>query len=302
MKLSDVGEIGFIKRAAARFKYDGTVVKGTGDDAAVLKYTKDKYLLLTCDLTVEDVHFDGKAAPEDIGWKALCRNISDIAAMGGVPKHALVAMAAKPGSSVRFLDGIVRGMARAARIFGVNIVGGDMSRSEKLVIDVSLTGEVEKKNLVLRSGAKPGDVVFVTGGVGGSLKGKHLSFMPRLREARELVRRFKLSSMIDVSDGLEIDMWRTLQASSVGCRLYQTAIPLSKDADSFESAIQDGEDFELLFTMRPAEARRFLNASGLKTKTPVTMIGEIRQKSDGFRLVAESGKERTLDAQGFRHF
>lgn len=303
MKLKDIGEIGLIKRFADKIRCDRSVVKGIGDDAAVLKWTRGKYLLYTCDMTVEDVHFRLKdATPFRIGWKALGRNISDIASMGGIPRYALVSAALRLGLPASFADGLYKGIRDCARMFGVNIVGGDTARSERIVLDISLIGEVEKSNLTLRNGAKPGDVVLVTGSIGGSLKGKHLDFIPRLKEARELVKRFRINSMIDVSDGLVLDLWRILDASKVGATLFQNAIPLSKDADSFENAISDGEDFELLFTMSVKEARRFFRTYLRKMKTPVTLIGEIVYSKNGYRLSCNDGKLRKLDPKGYVHF
>lgn len=303
VKLKDVGEVSLIKSFAKTMRLDRSVVKGSGDDAAVIKWTRDKYLLLTCDMVIEDVHFKlSGASPFDIGWKAMARNISDIAAMGGRPRYALVSVAIDPEKPVRFARELVKGMNAAASRFDVNIVGGDMSRSKKLVIDVSLAGEVERRNVVLRRGAKPKDVILVTGTIGGSGKGKHLNFIPRVKEARGIVTRFRLSSMIDISDGLVIDLWRILDQSRVGARLYQNAIPLSKNAGSFRKAVSEGEDFELLFTMSIGEARRFFKTYLGRMKTPVTLIGEITDRKDGYKLINENGKVEKLGPSGYVHF
>ena len=303
MRLKDVGEIGLIKGFARTMKLDRSVIKGSGDDAAVIKWTRDKYLLFTCDMIVEDVHFKLPAAlPFDIGWKAMARNISDIAAMGGLPRYALVSMAIDPKEPVRFAREFVKGLNAAASRFKVNIVGGDISRSKKLVADISLIGEVEKKNVVLRSGARPGDLILVTGAIGGSGKGRHLNFTPRVREAREIVTRFKLNSMIDISDGLIIDLWRVLDQSRVGATLYQNAIPLSKEAGPFKKAVSEGEDFELLFTMGTNEARRFFKTYLGKMKTPVTLIGEITGRKSGYKLINAKGKIEKLGSRGYVHF
>ncbi len=200
------------------------------------------------------------------------------------------------------MDNLYKGMRRLANKFGVNIIGGDTARSQKLVIDVSLIGEVEKKNLTRRSGAKAGDVILATGAFGGSIKGKHLDFIPRLKEARLLVRNFKVNSMIDVSDGLVLDLWRILDASWVGARIYENAIPLSKETVSFEKAISDGEDFELLFTMNIRQAKRLFKTMLAKMKTPVTLIGEVVNKKYGYRLVRSNGKEVLLKPKGYLHF
>ena len=303
MKIKDLGEIGLIKRIARNLRYDKSVIKGIGDDTAVIKWTRDKYLLFTCDMLVEDVHFRRmKATPYQIGWKALGRNLSDVAAMGGVGRYAVVSVGLDPYASVSLADGIWKGLNAIAKRFGVSIVGGDTVRSRKLIIDVSLIGEVRKKYLVLRSGAKPGDAIFVTGSLGGSIKRKHLSFTPRIKEAGYLVRNFKINSMIDISDGLALDLWRILNASKAGARIHERLIPVSKKADSFDRAITDGEDFELLFTLSAKEAKRFFKTALAKMDTRVTLIGEITGKKDGCILVRKNGKREQVGAKGYLHF
>lgn len=303
MKVKDIGEMRLIERIARNIKDDKSVVKGIGDDTAVLRWTKDKYLLFTSDILVEDVHFRRRSAtPYQIGWKALARNVSDIAAMGGVPRYALVSIALDPGLPVSFIDGIYKGIQTLAEKFSLNIVGGDTSSSRDIVVDISLIGEVERENLVLRSGARKGDLILMTGSVGGSVKGRHLNFIPRLSESRRLVEGFKINSMIDISDGLVLDLLRILDASRVGGRIYQNLIPLAREADSFENAIIEGEDFELLFTMSIKEARRFFKTTLAKMRTPVTLIGEITDKKYGNRLIGPDGGEKKLKRKGYLHF
>ncbi len=303
MKIKDLGEIGLIKRFAGKIKCDRSVIKGSGDDAAVIKWTKDKYLLFTCDMLVEDVHFKlKKATPREIGHKALARNISDIAAMGGVPRYAVVSMGLDPDLPAGLVEKIVDGMIRLANRYKINIVGGDVTRSRKLVIDVSLIGEVEKRNLLLRSGARAGDMILVTGVIGGSVRRKHLNFTPRVRESRALVSNFKINSMIDISDGLGLDLWRILRASKVGARIHESLIPVSRDAVSFEKAICDGEDFELLFTMNAKEARRLLKIGSARIGASVTVIGEITDKRYGYALVRKDGEKMALGPKGYLHF
>jgi thiamine-monophosphate kinase len=254
-------------------------------------------------MTIEGVHFDlRKATPFQVGWKALGRNISDIGAMGGVPKYAVVSLAINPEQKLSVADGICKGLKSIADRFGVNIVGGDMAGSKNIVIDVSLIGEVEKKKLTLRSGAKIGDVILVTGSLGRSIKGKHLNFIPRVNEAREILKKFKINSMIDISDGLALDLKRILEASRVGACVYESAIPLSKDAISVNNALYDGEDYELLFTMSVKEARRFYRTTLSGIETPVSLIGEITAKKDGYKIIRESGKEEDVKIKGYLHF
>lgn len=303
MKIKDLSEIDLIRRLSKNFRLDKTVIFGPGDDTAVIRWTKYKYLLYACDMTIEGVHFDlRKATPFQAGWKALGRNISDIAAMGGVPKYAVVSLAIDPNQKLSVADGICKGLKSIADRFGVNIVGGDMAKSKNIVIDVSLIGEVEKKKLVLRSGAKTGDIIMVTGVFGRSIKEKHLNFIPRVNEAREILKKFKINSMIDISDGLALDLKRMLKASKVGACVYENAIPLSKNAVSVNNALYDGEDYELLFTMSAKEAKRFYRTTLNKMKTPVFVIGEITTKKDGYRIIGEDGKESRMKIEGYLHF
>lgn len=308
MKIRDIGEIKLIERISRGIRLDTSVIKGIGDDTAVIAWpgpikTNGKYLLYTCDMLVEGVHFTrSRATPFQIGWKAIARNLSDIASMGGVGRYAVISIGVDPKENISFIDGIYKGIKAACGKFKVNIVGGDMSKSKKTVIDISLIGEVEKRKLVTRSGAKEGDLIFVTGSFGGSIKRKHLNFTPRIDEARQLVNNFKINSMIDVTDGLVLDLSRILKASRAGARIHQNLIPLSEDAGSFDSAITDGEDFELLFTMSINEARRFFKAGFAKMKTPVTLIGEITGKRDGFILVMDDARKKKLKPKGYLHF
>ncbi len=161
-----------------------------------------------------------------------------------------------------------------------------------------MLGVVEKNNLVLRSGAKVGDVIFVTGKLGGSIRGKHLKFTPRLKESRFLVKNFKVNSMIDISDGLAQDLGHILEESSKGAVIYAELIPVSRQARNLNDALSSGEDFELLFTMPFKEAKR-LHKRGL---SDFKVIGEIVDKKYGFRLIDRHCKEEAVKPKGFRHF
>ncbi len=309
MRIKDIGEIELIHRLSKNFRLDSSVIKASGDDTAVLKWTKDKYLLFTCDMVMEGVHFStrpsakiGKATPFQIGWKSLGRNISDIAAMGGVPKYAVVSLGIDPALDLRIADGICKGLKDIADRFGVSIVGGDMAESGKIVIDVSLIGHVKKKNLVLRSGAKKGDLILVTGSLGGSIKGKHLDFVPRVKESQKITGNFKVNSMIDISDGLALDLYRVAKASDAGACVYEESIPLSKDASKLEDALYDGEDYELLFTMSAKEAQNLLRSNFSSVGTCISLIGEITDKKYGYKIMRENGREEDLKVKGYLHF
>jgi len=297
-KLSELGEFGLIKRIQKFIKTDASVIKGLGDDCAVLSFDKNRYQLFTCDMLVENTDFTLQDNPYLIGRKAIAVSISDIAACAGLPRYCLVSIGISKNTPLEFIDKLIKGMVNVAGKYNINIVGGDLSCARQFTINVSVLGLVEKKNLVLRSGAKIGDIIFVTGRLGGSILGKHLEFTPRLKEARFLVRNFKVNSLIDISDGLASDLGHILEQSSVGAIIYADLIPLAKEAQGLKDALYMGEDFELLFTLSRQEAKKLL----LKKLTDFHAIGEIRQKIYGLKLVDKQGREKIIKPQGFRHF
>lgn len=300
MKIKDLGEFELIERIAGRIKVSSDILKGIGDDAAVLRYRKDRYLLFTTDMLVEGRHFYRRSGGYLIGKKSLSANVSDIAAMGGVPKCALVSLGVPSGLDVSYIDGLYRGIGDVAGRFKIDLAGGDTVAVQKIIINIALLGEVEKSRLVLRSGAKRGDAVFVTGTIGGSLKGKHLTFTPRLKEARFLTEKFNVHSMIDVSDGLIADLGHILEMSSVGAVIYEKDVPVSKNAKDFNSAIRDGEDFELVFTISEGEERKLMKAWPFKTR--ISRIGEISKRGKGLFLVRKNGREEKVRPEGYTHF
>ena len=302
MKIKDIGEIALIERFRKRIRLDSSVVKGSGDDAAVIRWRKDKYLLFTCDMLIENIHFEKKTAPYQVGRKALAVNISDIAAMGGVPKQAVISLGLPGKMPVGVVDKIFSGMKEAADKFGVNIVGGDVNTSANLCINVALLGEVKKDEFVTRSGAKRGDVIMVTGQLGGSKYGKHLGFTPRVKEARYLVRNFRINSMMDISDGLSSDIFQICRASKVGAVIYESLIPVSQKAKSINNALNDGEDFELLLTLPKRYAGSVIKRFRKNTGTGISAIGKVVPKSKGVNLITRFGKARPLGPGGFSHF
>ena len=299
MKLKSLGEFNLINRIASRVKVSKDVIKGIGDDTAVLKYTKDKYLLYTCDMLLEGRHFLSKIDGHLVGKKSLSVNISDIAAMGGVPKFAIISLGIPSSMNVSYVDDIYKGILSVAKNFNVDIVGGDTISSDKIIINISLLGEVEKRFLVLRSGARQGDEIFITGAIGGSLKGKHLSFIPHLKQARFLVRNFRINSMIDISDGLLADLGHILRLSKKGALLYKKDMPISRHADSFNSAIKDGEDFGLIFTLSEKETDRLQKKWPFKTR--LSRIGKI-VKDRGLYIIENSGRRNRIESKGYTHF
>lgn len=291
MNISEIGEFGLIDLIRKQVPVNHRVVRGIGDDCAVLAYTKDKHLLFKTDMLIEDVHFTGRMLAPSIGHKALACNISDIAAMGGWPTFAVVSLGLPKNTTVEFVQGIYKGMGALARQFAVSIVGGDTNKSDKLVISIALLGEVEKKYLVTRAGAKPKDWIFVSGPLGNSFRsGWHLDFVPRVEEARFLVQKFKPSAMMDISDGLAGDLNHILKASKTGARLWQESIPLRQGA-TFKQAFIEGEDFELLFTLPPAKARQLMDWQAKRKALYFYPIGEI----------TANPKDKVY-AKGFTHF
>lgn len=284
MKLSDLGENKVVQRLLARLGpcEARRVVLGPGDDCAVVKRGKVLELLKT-DCVVEGIHFLRNQPAQWIGWKALCRNISDVAAMGGIPKEALITVAAPADLDLRFLEDCFTGIRKAARKYDVAVVGGETSRSPgPIFISVALTGEVESRNLVKRSGGRAGDLLLVTGTLGGSIHGKHLKFEPRVAEARWLASHFPLHAMMDLSDGLGQDLPRLAEASGCGFALAMDAIPISRAAKGIQEAISDGEDYELLFAVSPATAKKILKQWAFDL--PLTVIGQLTRRSTKTKL------------------
>ncbi|MBM3254066.1 MAG: thiamine-phosphate kinase [Candidatus Omnitrophica bacterium] len=303
-KISEIGEFNLINRIRKFIRYkDKNVVYGIGDDAGVLRYTKTKYLLFCSDMLIEEVHFKREnASGFQIGWKALGVNLSDIAAMAGIPKFCTVSLGVPKDLPISFLDEFYKGLNSIAKKFNVSVVGGDTNRSDKFVVDVALIGEVERENLILRSGAKIGDVLFVTETLGGSIYGKHLNFTPRIKEARVLVRNFKVNSMIDISDGLSLDLHHILEESNVGAVIYENLIPLSINCKGVNNALFEGEDFELLFSMSPKEAKRLIKERDTLFKTRVSKIGYVTQKRYGIIFIDKNGLRKKLRKAGYEHF
>jgi len=309
-----MNEFALIERLTAALPANARVIVGPGDDCAVLEAgAPDRHLLFKTDAVVEGVHFTAATPPEKIGRKALARCLSDVAAMAGTPEAAVVTLGLPRDYSVERMAQIYAGMNELARAHGVAIVGGETTTSpERLFLSVALLGHVPKGRAVLRSGARAGDALFVTGELGGSLAGKHLDFEPRLAEARWLAEHFAPHAMIDLSDGLAGDLRHILRASGVGAELGTDNIPASRAAkqaarDSSSAkppllaALTDGEDFELLFAVAAREAVRLKDAwrrafPGLR----LTCVGKVTAEP-GLRLRDKFGA-RPFTGGGYEHF
>jgi thiamine-monophosphate kinase len=326
VNLKDLGEFGLISRIAGRVKPRSGVEVGIGDDAAVTRPTDGCFTLITTDMLVEGVHFDlSLCDPITLGRKSLSVNLSDIAAMGGEPRYFLLSMAIPPSFPVAFLDGFTKGMLQRADEFGVCLIGGDTSSSKGgLVLSVTVIGEQQPERIVQRNGAKPGDLIFVTGSLGDSALGlellkrgersssaaeRHLDPLPRVREGMALAAAKIPTAMIDVSDGLAADLEHVLENSSVSARLLVQKIPLSTffrekyatmPDEALSLALAGGEDYELLFTAsfsREGEVYSLFKQLG----TAVTLIGEITAGS-GLFLITEEGREYKIAKKGYNHF
>jgi thiamine-monophosphate kinase len=303
--LGEFGLIGEIQRAIGPTR--GSVVVGIGDDCAVLRsHDPDKYLLYTCDPVVEGVHYRPRDPARRVGWKAMARNLSDIAAMGGVARWAIVSIGLRRRAGARWVKQLYAGLQAAARKFGCQIVGGDTThvRREPFVV-VALIGEVEKARITLRSGARIGDSIFVTGTLGGSRRGKHLAFTPRIAEARWLVGNFAVHTMIDLSDGLSSDLHRLAERSrrGTGFEIQAAEIPIARAARGrLAAALNDGEDFELLFTIDPRQVTALRKKWARKFRVELTEIGRVVRSTHKIALIGRDGSRSFPASAGYDHF
>ena len=281
MKLRELGEDRLLARLLPSLSIRKGVLASAGDDCAVVQPPDGRnLLLLKTDCVVEKIHFSSTTDPVGVGWKAMMRPLSDFAAMSGVPEFALITLILPSARSTSWVTKLYRGLNRAAAQFEVSIVGGETSNTRgPAAISVSVSGFVEKKRWVSRSGGKIADDLFVTGRLGGSLRGKHLRFVPRIAESRWLTKNFSVHAMIDLSDGLGADLPRLARASKVGFKIEMKSLPLSPRA-KIENAISDGEDYELLFAISPRHRKRLQTSWRHKfPKTPLTRIGHLAQPS-----------------------
>jgi len=309
-----MNEFDLIARLTKALPTNATVVTGVGDDCAVLDLgVPEKLILFKTDAVVEGIHFTRETPAEKIGRKALARCLSDIAAMAGMPTAALVTLALPKDFDAEFVGKIYDGLNALAEKSGVAIVGGETTTNpERLLISIALLGTVPRGKQILRSGAKVGDAIFVSGELGGSLAGRHLDFEPRLDEARWLAEHFPVHVLMDLSDGLGGDLRHVLTASKVGAEILKSAVPVSRAAKlaarasssakpPFVAALTDGEDFELLFTVASKNAVKLLDA--WKKKFPqlkLSCIGKI-VAGDGILIRDKTGSHR-FNAHGYVHF
>jgi thiamine-monophosphate kinase len=338
MKLSSIGEFGAIAkiaRGAARKAAGETggpgdfLATGIGDDAAVFRVKAGHECLVSTDLLIEGVHFDlSYTGPKDLGFKALAANLSDIAAMGGEPLLYFVSIAAPGEMDFRDFKRIFAGMEEAAG--RARLAGGDTCNTPgPLFISVSVIGQVEKGRAVKRSGARPGDGIWVTGTLGDSAAGleilkagaarrhpsiekylisRHLRPEARVEAGRLLGKSGIASSMIDISDGLSSDLRHITKASGAGAVIFEEKLPISRELAAYAGreralklSLSGGEDYELLFTARGSGRERALSALGERAGVTFTKIGEVL-KGDRAYLELEDGIRKALKPEGYEHF
>jgi thiamine-monophosphate kinase len=333
--LEDLGEFGLIARLTAGLGRSPRVRVGVGDDAAVLECEGGTQMVVTCDALVEGSHFIRRWAPADqIGRRALAVNLSDVAAMGGVPVVALLSLVLPRDTEVEWLDGLYAGLRGEAEAFGVAIVGGNVATtSGPLIIDVTLLGQVAAGRALLRSGARPGDRLCVTGTVGAAAAGlltmarsrgappsdaaravarvraALLAPRPRVAEGRALAAGGAVTAAIDVSDGLAGDLGHLCEQSGVGVIVETAALPILEEtrlvarhygSDPVDLALYGGEDYELLFTVRPEAVDETLAAVRGAGGT-ATVIGTMTEATDGLRLRSSDGMVGPLEPRGWDH-
>jgi thiamine-monophosphate kinase len=283
--LQDIGEDALIARITRGFPTGGALICGPGDDCAVVDPGRGPLRLLKTDAIVEGVHFLPETPAAKVGWKAVARVISDFAAMGGRPEHLLITVAVNAGRPVAWMDGLYKGIRQCLETHGGLLAGGETSRLPSgALISVAGEGSVERQRLVLRSGGKPGDRIVVTGRLGGSIRGKHLTFTPRLAEAAWLTTCLRPSAMMDLSDGLAKDLPRLAAASACGFEIDPALLPRNRGCD-VASALGDGEDYELLLTVPEKHWQRA--AAGWSTAfpaLPLTTIGRLTEPASGMAL------------------
>jgi len=300
-----VGEKTFIDWLRGRIRLGPNVPVGPGDDAAVIR--PDGEVVVTADAFLEGTHFPADAPPARIGHKVIAASVSDVAAMGCFPVASFVTVGFSRARDEAFVRELGEAMIAAAEKYGAPIAGGDVtSWDQPLAVSVTVLGETRGLRPVLRSGARPGDRIFVTGSLGGSLSGRHLDAEPRVREGIFLNREAGASAMIDISDGLSADLSHVARESGVGAVVREAAIPVSEAARVLEKedgraalrhALDDGEDFELLFTVAPDRAE-WLRGSW-SFDLALTEIGEITE--EGVFIERPDGVREKLEPRGYEH-
>lgn len=307
MKLSDLGEAGLLRKIRDRFQ-DPAVAVGIGDDAAVVDIPPGHSIVYCSDLLAENTHFIRTLHPPDsVGYKAVAVNVSDVGAMGGIPMHFLISLAVPGDLDWTWIDGFFNGIEKSCSRFGISLVGGDSSSADRIFVDVSMIGRVRTAGAILRSGARPGDGIYVTGSLGASALGlerlkagevhhpaatRHLYPEPRHRVGYAVADR--AHAMIDISDGLSTDLNHILQESKVSARIYRHLLPAAPEATDLH-ILHGGEEYELIIIAADLPAAI--------EDISITRIGEIVESSlDHQVFLIEGAKESVLHPRGWQHF
>lgn len=304
------------------------ILLGIGDDCAALTISPGKVVLTTNDTLVENTHFiNGQISPQQLGRKSVLVSISDIAAMGGIPRFIMSSIGLGKESSQQFFEHIIDGIKNACEEYGISLVGGNLSGSEKIFVDIMVLGETDPDRIVKRSGAKPGEKIFVTGSLGDSALGfkmlgnkmpadkqknlieRHFKPEPRIETGKLLAEQKIPGAMIDVSDGLYLDLARITINFDIGAEIFLKQIPLSKSYtelyrdysdDKYSLAVTGGEDYELLFTSEPGNKQAIKEISA-KTGVKISEIGTVTTKPE-IKFIDENGNERKFKSMGYTHF
>lgn len=290
--ISQLGELGLLKKIFPLLTTNPSLIEGAGDDCAVVKCNAETDMLLKCDCVVEGLHFLPNTPPALIGRKALARAISDIAAMGGTPNHALITLMVHPSRTASLIEGIYQGLNQIATEYGISLAGGECSAltHDGLAISITLTGSVPHHKAILRSTAQAGDLIAVTGKLGGSFpSNRHLTFTPRIKEGQLLRASGLISAMMDLSDGLASDLPRLAKASGLNFRLDLEKLPCH-DGCTCLQALKDGEDYELLFTFAPQHQEK------IQALLSCTIIGEMTNEAEEESILPHTGWEHFSDS------
>ncbi len=321
-------EFGLIEKFKKILKTRNRRVRlGVGDDTAVLAFGKEN-LLFTCDAVVENIHFDlHYFSFYDVGWRLACGNLSDIAAMGGKPLAAIITLGVRKGLSEKNIFEAYKGISTLLSKFNCSIIGGDIVRSKEFFMDMAMVGEAGGKYFS-RSGAKPGELVVVTGELGRSLLGfqllskkkrrtlsvlteKHLQPIPHLLESDFLADRVKVGAMIDISDGLSSELQHLREQSGVGFEIEEVKLPLHPalvkktrelGLSTTKFALSSGEEYELLFTCPVSEEKKLLAWNRSHRRVPFTVVGQTVKNPRKVFLKKKDGRMAEIGAAGYRHF
>ena len=335
MSLAEYGEFSLINRIGKLLPKikDPNLLLDIGDDTAVIKIDEQRALLLTCDIQIEDQHFRlDYMTSYQVGRRAMAVNLSDIAAMGGTPTYAMVSLGLPKSFSIEDYDSLFLGMRDELYPYQAAIVGGNLAQSsDKLIVDITLIGEVHLPHFLSRGGARVGDRIFVSGKLGASGAGfqvlqkygrsypekyraeveAHLVPTPRVELGKQLARINGITAMIDLSDGLAGDLYHICEKSRVGAEIHQARLPLAENLQEIsrltakpvpDLALHSGEDYELVFTANPGISRKFIEDLSASLSIPLTEIGKIIPPSAGYYLVDSQGKKIVLQPKGWDHF